>query len=52
LRVFENRMLRKIAECKLHDVRRGCVKLCNEDVHDLYFWTNNITAIKLIGTLN
>jgi len=30
LRFFENRMLRNIAGCKLHDVRTGCMKLHNE----------------------
>jgi hypothetical protein len=38
-RVFENRMLRKIAGCKLHDVRKGCMKLYKGEFRDLYFWT-------------
>jgi hypothetical protein len=36
LRVFENRVLRRIFEPKRDGVTRGCRKLHNEELHDLY----------------
>jgi len=37
LRVFENGVLRKICEPKRKEVTEGWKKLCNEEIHGLYF---------------
>jgi hypothetical protein len=36
LRVFENRVLRRIFETKRDEVTGGCRKLHNEELHNLY----------------
>jgi hypothetical protein len=41
--VFENRVLRRIYECKREDVTGGWRKLQNEQLHNLYF--SNITRL-------
>jgi len=35
--VFENGVLRKICEPKRKEVTEGWKKLCNEEIHGLYF---------------
>jgi hypothetical protein len=35
LRVFENRVLRRISDLKWDEVTREWRKLCNEDLHDM-----------------
>jgi hypothetical protein len=37
LRVFENGVLRKICQPKRKEVTEGWKKLCNEEIHGLYF---------------
>jgi hypothetical protein len=46
LRVFENRVLRRIFEPKLDDVAGEWRKLCNEELHNLYSFPNIIRHIK------
>jgi len=46
LRVFENRVLRRIFGPKRDKVRREGRKLHNEEVHDLYSSPNILRAIK------
>ena len=47
LRVFENRVLRRIFGPKRYEVIGLCRKLQNEKLHDLYSSPNIIWAIKL-----
>jgi hypothetical protein len=46
LRVFENRMLRRIVGPKRDGVTGGWRKLHNEELHDLYYSPNIIRIIK------
>jgi hypothetical protein len=46
LRVFENRVLRRIFGLKGDEVTGGWRKLHNEGLHDLYSSPNIITIIK------
>jgi hypothetical protein len=46
LRVFENRMLRKIFGSKRDEVTGGWRKLHNEELHDLYSSPNIVPMIK------
>jgi hypothetical protein len=46
LRVFENRVLRRIFGSKRDEVAGGCRKLHNEVVHNFYSSPNIITVIK------
>jgi hypothetical protein len=41
LKVFENRVLRRIFGLKRDDVTGEWRKLHNEELRDLYFWPNN-----------
>jgi hypothetical protein len=47
LRVFENRVLRRIFELKRNEVTREWRKLHNEELHDLYSSPRVIRIIKL-----
>jgi len=47
LRVFENRVLRRIFKPKREEVRGGWRNLHNEKLHDLYSSPNVIRVIKL-----
>jgi len=46
LRVFENRVLRRIFGPKRDEVTRECRKLQNEELNDLYCSPNMIRVIK------
>jgi hypothetical protein len=46
LRVFENRVLRRIFGPKRDEVIRVWTKLYNEELNDLYFSPNNVRVIK------
>jgi hypothetical protein len=46
LRVFENRMLRRIFRPKRDEVTGGCRKLHNEELHGLYSSPSIIRVIK------
>jgi hypothetical protein len=46
LRVFKNRVLRRILELKKEDVTGEWSKLCNEKLHNLYSSHNIIRQIK------
>jgi hypothetical protein len=46
LRVFENRVLRRIFELKRDEVTGGWRKLHNEELHNLYFSPSIIRIIK------
>jgi hypothetical protein len=46
LRVFENRVLRRISEPKRDEVSEGWRKLHNEEFHSLYCSPNNIRMTK------
>jgi hypothetical protein len=46
LRVFENKVLRRIFEPKRDEVTGGSMKLHNEELHDLYSLPNIIRMIK------
>jgi hypothetical protein len=46
LRVFANRVLRKIPGLKRHEVMGGWRKLSNEEPHDLYSSPSKIITIK------
>jgi hypothetical protein len=46
LRVFENRMLRRIFEPKRDEVTEGWRKLHNEELHNLYSSSSIIRMIK------
>jgi len=46
LRVFENRMLRRIFGPKRDEVTREWRKLHNEELNDLYFSSNIVRVIK------
>ena len=46
LRMFENRMLRRIFVLKRDEVKREWRKLRNEELNDLYFWPNVVRLIK------
>jgi len=49
LRVFENRVLRRIFGPKRDEVRGECRKLHNEELNDLYCSSNILRVIKLRG---
>jgi hypothetical protein len=49
LRVFQNRVLRKILGRKKEEVTEGCRKLHDKELHDLYSSPNNGSEIKLKG---
>jgi hypothetical protein len=46
LRVFENRVLRRIFGLKRNKVTRNWRKLCNEELHNLYSSPNIIRTIR------
>jgi hypothetical protein len=46
LRVFENKVLRRIFGPKKDEVTGGCKKLHNEELHDLYSSPSIIRTIK------
>jgi hypothetical protein len=46
LRVFENRVLRRIFGLKREEVTGGWRKLCNEELHNFYSSSNIIKMIK------
>jgi len=46
LRVFENRVLRRIFGPRKDEVTRECRKLCNEELEDLYPSPNTLRVIK------
>jgi hypothetical protein len=46
LRVFENRVLRRIFGHKRDEVTRGWRKLHNEKLHDLYYLPSIVRVIK------
>ena len=46
LRVFENRVLKRISGPKREEVRRGWTKLHNEELNDLYCSSNIVRVIK------
>jgi hypothetical protein len=46
LRVFKNRVLRRIFRPKRDEVTGECRRLHNEQLHDLYFSPNIIWVIK------
>jgi hypothetical protein len=46
LRVFENRVLKRISGPKREEVRRGWAKLHNEELNDLYCSSNIVRVIK------
>jgi hypothetical protein len=46
LRVFENRVLRRISGPKRDEVTGGCRKLHNEELNDLYCSPNIVRVIK------
>jgi hypothetical protein len=46
LRVFENRVLRRIYGPKRDEAMRGWRKLCNEELHNLYSSPGIIRMIK------
>jgi len=47
LRVFENRVLRRIFGPKRQEVARGLKRLHNEDLHNMYAASNIIRLFKL-----
>jgi hypothetical protein len=49
VRVFENRVLRRIFGLKRDEVMEGRRKLHKEDLHDLYSSPSIIRMIKLMG---
>jgi hypothetical protein len=46
LGVFENRVLRGMCGPKVKEVTRGCRKLHNEELHNLYYLPDTIRMIK------
>jgi hypothetical protein len=44
--VFENKVLRRIFDCKREDVVGGWRKLHNEELHNLYMSPNIIRVMK------
>jgi hypothetical protein len=46
LKVFENRVLRRIFGQRRDEVTGGCRKLHNEELRDLYSWPSIIRMIK------
>jgi hypothetical protein len=46
MRMFENRVLRRIFGPKRNKVTGGCRKLHNEELRDLYSWSSIIRMIK------
>jgi hypothetical protein len=46
LRVFENRVLRRIFGTKRDEVTGEWTKLHNEELHDLYSWSSIIRIMK------
>jgi hypothetical protein len=46
LTVFENKLLKRIFESKRNEVTRGCMKLHNEELHNLYSSPSIIRMIK------
>jgi hypothetical protein len=49
LRVFENRVLRKILGAKREEVAEGWRRLHNEELHNLYASPNFVRVITLRG---
>jgi hypothetical protein len=49
LRVFDNRVVRKIFGPKWDEARGEWRKLNNDEINDLYCWSNIIRVIKLNG---
>jgi hypothetical protein len=47
LRVFENKMLRRVFRPKRDDVTGEWIKLHNEELNDLYFLPNIVRVVKL-----
>jgi hypothetical protein len=47
--VFDNRVLRKIFGPKKDEITRGFRKLHNEDLQNLYLWSNIIRVMKSRG---
>ena len=46
LRVFKNKVLRKIIRAKKHEITSAWRKLHNAELHALYFWPNTIRSLK------
>jgi hypothetical protein len=46
LKVFENRVLKRIFEPKMNEMVGGWRKLLNEELHNLYMWSAIIRIIK------
>jgi hypothetical protein len=46
LKVFQNRILRRIFELKRDQVLGGLKKLYNEELHDLYYLPDILTMMK------
>jgi hypothetical protein len=46
MRVFENRVLKRIFGSKRDEVKGELRKLHNEELHDLYSLPNNVRVIK------
>jgi hypothetical protein len=44
--MFENRVLRKVCGPKVHEVRRGRRKSCDEKLNDLYVSSDIVRVIK------
>ena len=49
LRVFENRVFRRIFGAKRDEVTREWRKLYNEELNDLYCSTNIVRVVKYLG---
>jgi hypothetical protein len=49
LTALNDKMLRKMLRLKMEEVTGNCIKLRNEELHDLYLSLNMIRAIKLTG---
>jgi hypothetical protein len=46
LRVFENRVLRKVFGPKMYKVTRNCTRLHKEELYEMHYSPNNIRVIK------